>query len=101
MANDLKRRKDGSYVLKHKSKQAKKGVCTECGQNEKSRELGLLYRHKSEDNLSVQEYISNHLRDYKKHKSVTPVWCSKCKALIEYFVEVDIDQTLGYYEKAD
>ena len=101
MKSNLTRRKAGSYVLKHKTTKAKKGDCPECGQNEKNRELGLLYRHKSEDNLQVQDYIESHLRDYKAHKSVTPVWCGTCKALIEYHVEVDIDQTLGYYEKAD
>ena len=74
--------------------------CVKCGQNEKKRELGLLYRHNSEDNLMVQKYIENNLREYKKHKSITPVWCNECNALIEYFVEVDIDKTLGYYEKS-
>ena len=101
MSKSLTKRKDGSYVLKHKTAKAKKGVCKECGQNPKNRELGLRYRHNSEDNLSVQEYIENHLREYKKHKSVTPVWCGTCNALIEYFVEVDIDKTLGFYKKAD
>jgi len=47
-----------------------------------------------------KEYIENHLREYKKHKSITPIWCGTCHALIEYNVEVDINQTLGYYEKA-
>ena len=101
MSKSLTKRKDGSYILKHKSTKGKKGVCKECGQNPKNRELGLSYRHNSEDNLRIQEYIENHLRDYKKHKSVTPVWCSTCNALIEYFVEVDTDKTLGFYEKAD
>ena len=41
------------------------------------------------------------LREYKKHKSVTPSWCGTCHALIEYFVEVDINQTLGFYEKSN
>tara|TARA_Y100000361_G_scaffold101773_1_gene91564 strand:+ start:857 stop:1159 length:303 start_codon:yes stop_codon:yes gene_type:complete len=100
MSKNLTKRKDGSYVLKHKTVKAKKGVCVECGQNPKNRDLGLLYRHKSEDNFMVQEYIENHLREYKKHKSITPIWCGTCHALIEYNVEVDINQTLGYYEKA-
>ena len=100
MSKNLTKRKDGSYVLKHKTTKAKKGVCVECGQNPKNRDLGLLYRHKSEDNFMVQEYIENHLREYKKHKSITPIWCGTCHALIEYNVEVDINQTLGFYEKA-
>ncbi len=101
MSKNLTKRKDGSYVLKHKTTKAKKGVCVECGQNPKNRDLGLLYRHKSEDNFMVQEYIENHLREYKKHKSITPIWCGTCHALVEYNVEVDINQTLGFYEKAD
>ena len=101
MSKNLTKRKDGSYVLKHKTAKAKKGVCVECGQNPKNRDLGLLYRHKSEDNFMVQEYIENHLREYKKHKSITPIWCGTCHALVEYNVEVDINQTLGFYEKAD
>ena len=100
MSKNLTKRKDGSYVLKHKTTKAKKGVCVECGQNPKNRDLGLLYRHKSEDNFMVQEYIENHLREYKKHKSITPIWCGTCHALVEYNVEVDINQTLGFYEKA-
>ena len=100
MSKNLTKRKDGSYVLKHKTTKAKKGVCVECGQNPNNRDLGLLYRHKSEDNFMVQEYIENHLREYKKHKSITPIWCGTCHALIEYNVEVDINQTLGFYEKA-
>ena len=100
MKSNLTKRKDGSYILKHKTKKGKKGDCVKCGQNEENRELGLLYRHNSEDNLMVQEYIENNLREYKKHKSITPVWCNECNALIEYFVEVDFDKTLGYYEKS-
>ena len=50
MSKSLTKRKDGSYVLKHKTTK-KKGDCKECGQNPKNRELGLPYRHNSEDNL--------------------------------------------------
>ena len=101
MKSNLTKRKDGSYILKHKTPKFKKGECKECGQNELNRDLGLLYKHKTDDNLKVQEHIEYHLRDYPSHKSMTPTWCGTCKALIEYFIEVDIDKTLGYYEKAD
>jgi hypothetical protein len=89
MKKNLTRRKDGSYVLKHKTTKAKKGDCLECGQNEKNRPLGLLYRFKAMDMTLVQDYIETHLRDYNDTKSVTPIWCKTCKALIEYSVELD------------
>ena len=89
MKKNLTRRKDGSYVLKHKTTKAKKGDCLECGQNEKNRPLGLLYRFKAMDMTLVQDYIETHLRDYNDTKSVTPIWCDTCKALIEYSVELD------------
>ena len=41
--DDLKRKKDGSYILKHKSKEGKVGDCIECGENPKARDL--LYRY--------------------------------------------------------
>ena len=86
---NLTRRKDGSYVLKHKTKKAKQGDCFECGQNEKTRPLGLLYRFKTDDMFMVQEHIVQYLTDYSKVKSVTPIWCDDCKALIEYSVELN------------
>jgi len=49
----------------------------------------------------VKNHIEQHLQDYTNHKSVTPRWCKKCNALIDYSVEVDINKTLGFYEKAD
>jgi hypothetical protein len=100
MKSSLSRRKDGSYVLKHKTIKGKKDDCVECGQNEKNHELGLLYRHVADDMTSVKEYIELHLNEYSKHKSVTPIWCGTCKTLLEYIVEVDIDKTLGFNAKS-
>ena len=88
MKKNLTRRKDGSYVLKHKTRKAKKGDCTECGQNEKNRPLGLIYRYKADDMTLVQNHIEQYLTDYSKVKSVTPIWCDTCKALIKYSVEL-------------
>jgi len=65
MKSNLTRRKDGSYVLKHKTTKAKKGDCKGCG------------------------HIVQYLTDYSKAKSVTPIWCDDCKALIEYSVELN------------
>ena len=89
MKSNLTRRKDGSYVLKHKTTKAKKGDCKRCGQNEKNSPLGLLYRFKTDDMFMVQEHIVQYLTDYSKVKSVTPIWCDDCKALIEYSVELN------------
>ena len=88
MKKNLTRRKDGSYVLKHKTTKAKKGDCKECGQNEKNRPLGLIYRYKADDMILVQNHIQQYLTDYSKAKSVTPNWCGTCKALIDYSVEL-------------
>ena len=89
MKKNLTRREDGSYVLKHKTKKVKKGNCIECGQNEKNRPLGLLYKFKTDDMFMVQEHIVQYLTDYKSTKSITPIWCDTCKALIEYSVELN------------
>ena len=89
MSSGVTRRKDGSFVLKHKTTKAKKGDCLECGQNEKNRTLGLLYRFKQADFVMVRNHIEQYLRDYNDVKSVTPIWCEECKALIEYSVELN------------
>jgi len=92
MNKSLTRRKDGSYVLKHKTTKAKKGDCKECGQNEKNRPLGLIYRYKSDDMVLVQNHIQRYLTDYNRVKSVTPNWCGTCKALIDYSVELNFEK---------
>ena len=89
MKKNLIRRKDGSYILKHKSKKAKKGDCTECKQNPKEFRLGLTYRYKKDDMLGVYNHIEEYLTYYSKVKSMKPLWCGTCNALISYEVEVD------------
>jgi len=84
--DDLTRMKDGSYILKHKSKKSKDGDCIECGENTKSRDL--LFRYNAEDMLLVRNYIGDHLTMHPKHKSVTPDWCSTCEALKQYIVNI-------------
>ena len=100
MKSNLTRRKNGSYVLKHKTTKGKKGDCVECGQNEKNHDMGLLYRHVATDMMLVKQHIENHLTEYKKYTSIEPIWCGTCKALIRYNVEVDIDKTLGFNAKS-
>ena len=87
--DDLVKKRDGTYVLKHKTKEAKEGDCIECGENPKNRALGGLYRYKTEDMLMVREYMEEHLRSFSNHKSIKPVWCKKCKALLRYTVILD------------
>ena len=51
--DNLTRKRDGSYVLKHKTKEHKEGDCLECGENKKNRPLGGLYRYNKDDMLLV------------------------------------------------
>ena len=83
----LKRQKHGSYVLKHKSKSVKSGDCEGCGKNPKGSKV--IYRYNTEDMIAVREHIEDHLTRYSSHKSITPNWCDKCQALIDYKVIID------------
>ena len=81
--DNLVKQKDGSYLLKSKTKKAKeKGTCNECGENSATRDL--LYEYKAEDIKLVREYMEEHLISYHNHETITPNWCSKCKSLISY-----------------
>ena len=51
--DNLVRKRDGTYVLKHKTKKHKEGDCPECGENPKDRPLGGLYQYKKDDMLLV------------------------------------------------
>ena len=80
----LKKHKDGTYILSHKSKEAKEGDCIEGGQNPKSRTL--MFKYNTEDFKLVREYVHDHLTTYSNSKSMKPIWCKKCQSLIEYKV---------------
>jgi hypothetical protein len=85
--DNLVRQKDGSYLLKSKTKKVKKkGLCVECGENSEVRDL--MFQYRAEDMILVRSYIENHLIMYPKHKSVTPVWCDSCKTLKKYLVRI-------------
>ena len=77
--DNLVRKRDGSYVLKHKTKKHKKGE-----ENPKDRTLGGLYQYNKDDMLLVRKHIEEHLTFYSSTKSITPIWCSECKSLKEY-----------------
>ena len=96
--DDLKRKKDGSYILKHKSKKSKKGDCKECGQNPETRML--VFRYNTEDMLLVRGHIEDYLRTYFTHESITPVWCKECQALQEYIVKIDYKKMYKQDNKA-
>ena len=86
--DNLVREKDGSYVLKSKSKKVKKkGLCVECGENSSTRDL--LYEYNAEDVTSVRDYVEDHLTTYMNHKSMKVVWCTTCNALIKYMVSLN------------
>ena len=82
--DNLVRKRDGSYVLKHKTKKHKEGDCLECGENPKDRELGGLYRYKKDDMLLVRKHIEEHLTFYSNVKSMIPEWCGTCQSLKRY-----------------
>jgi hypothetical protein len=87
--DNLVRKKDGSYVLKHKTKKYKEGDCHECGENKKDRPLGGLYRYNKDDMVLVRKYIEEHLTFYSSTKSITPIWCGTCQSLREYKSTID------------
>ena len=82
--DNLVRKRDGTYVLKHKTKKHKEGDCPECGENPKDRPLGGLYQYKKDDMLLVRKHIEEHLTFYSNTKSIKPIWCNTCKSLIQY-----------------
>ena len=85
--DNLVRQKDGSYLLKSKTKKAKtQGTCVECGENSEARDL--MFQYNAEDMIRVRNHIENHLIMHPKHKSVKPDWCSSCKSLKKYVVKV-------------
>ena len=84
--DDLIHAEDGSYILKHKTKEGKEGDCIECGQNPKAREL--LYRYNTEDMILVRNHIDVHLRSFPKHESIKPLWCKECQTLIKYMIKI-------------
>ena len=87
--DNLTRKKDGSYVLKHKTKKYKEGDCLECGENKTNRPLGGLYRYNKEDMVLVRDYIERQLMFYSSTKSITPIWCGTCQSLREYKSVID------------
>ena len=89
--DNLVKQKDGSYILKSKTKKAKKkGVCAECGENSQTRDL--LYEYNAQDVVSVREYIEDHLTSHPKHEVITPEWCEKCKVLKGYKIKLKDEQ---------
>jgi|2_EtaG_2_1085320.scaffolds.fasta_scaffold134481_3 hypothetical protein len=85
--DNIVRQKDGSYMLKSKTKNAKKkGTCIVCGENSTVRDL--LYQYNATDMLLVRQYVEENLTSHSKHESITPEWCEKCKALKGYKIKL-------------
>ena len=91
---------DRNYFKKKNNPRSKKGpqLTKCCGQDKDLDNLNVNY---SEDWKLIENHIERHLTEYSKHISVTPVSCEHCGLLLEYVTEIDIDKTLGFYEKAD
>ena len=80
------KQKDGSYILKSKLPKTKDGDCIECGENPHSRSL--LFQYKTEDFKLIREYMEETLNTHN-FKSIKPVWCNECKALMRYIVNTN------------
>jgi hypothetical protein len=80
--DNLVKQKDGSYLLKSKSKKTKVGDCIECGENPATRDL--LYQYNAEDMILVREYMEEQLTTYSNFENITPNWCDECKSLMNY-----------------
>ncbi len=85
--DNLLKNKDGGFILKSKSDKTKKGVCVCCGQDSTTQEL--LFKYNSNDYLLVRQYMEDHLTSYSNHKTIKPIWCTECAALIEYKVTLN------------
>jgi len=87
--DSLVHKRNGSYVLKHKTKKFKEGECEDCGFNPKDTALGGLLRYKKDDMLLVRNHIEEHLTFYSNVKSITPIWCDTCQSLKQYLCTLD------------
>ena len=87
--DDLVKKRNGSYVLKHKTKKHKEGDCEGCGFNPNDIVLGGLFRYKKDDMVLVRRHIEEHLRFYSNTKSITPIWCDICQTLKQYLCILD------------
>ncbi|OUX54025.1 MAG: hypothetical protein CBE47_01730 [Pelagibacteraceae bacterium TMED287] len=86
--DNLVKQKDGSYVLKSKTKKAKKkGVCIECGENASVRDL--LFEYNASDVIMVRNYIEDHLVKYPNHQKIKPDWCGTCNSLKGYKIRLN------------
>jgi|TARA_B100001094_G_C17797124_1_gene607286 hypothetical protein len=97
--DNLKKRKDGSFILKSKTKTHKDGECTECGFNENDSGLGGLFQYKAKDVELVRYRVEEHLTFYSDTKSCKIDWCTKCKQLKQYVYELkDSKSKRGWFK---
>ena len=70
-------------------KRSKDKICKSCGQNITSNEKRRsLISTNSYDKLSADHYCKDHEIKYSGHSCI-PKWCSKCKYLKLYRIELD------------
>ena len=65
------------------------------------RKINIHKKRRPKDWKLIETHIEDYLRDYTKVISVTPISCKTCGRFLEYSTEIDVDKTLGYYEKSD
>ena len=91
---------DRDYFKRKANPNVKKGPqLTECCGQDKDRDI--MNVNNADDWKLIENHIEDYLRDYTKTLSVTPISCKTCGRFLEYSTEIDVDKTLGYYEKSD
>jgi len=91
---------DRDYFKRKANPNAKKGpqLTTCCGVD---RDRDIMNVKNADDWKMIEQHIEEHLREYTKHMSITPISCVDCGRLLEYGVEIDVDKTQGYVEKSN
>tara|TARA_R100001377_G_scaffold85028_1_gene70027 strand:- start:1258 stop:1557 length:300 start_codon:yes stop_codon:yes gene_type:complete len=87
--DNLVKKRNGSYVLKHKTKKHKEGECEDCGFNPTDSVFGGVFRYKKDDMLLVRNHMEEHLTFYSHTKTITPIWCDTCQTLKQYRCTLD------------
>ena len=86
---------DRDYFKKKANPNAKKGsrITNCCGENEDRDGMNVT---SIEDWKLIELHIEEHLRDYPKTISITPISCKSCGRFLEYKSVIDVDKTQGY-----
>ncbi len=74
------------------SKRVKDKMCIKCNQNiTENEKRDMLMSHDTYHQLQAKDYCKDHAFTYSGHKC-KPIWCSKCRYLINYEITIDVDK---------